>query len=470
VDNGKLSELKLPTLDSLVADLLDHDKELKRTKKVNLTLGRRGVGQSSYGSSQQLSNGKHCSHCKRDGHIEKDYWQKHPEKRPKSGHRNKGNRKADNNKSTSIQALTLVIQPTGHVTPATSTRSSASDWCLDSGSYYHCTNDMNDFMDNKYVTVDSGVMVGDSRILKGHALSNVMLPVRGIDGRITEITFTDVLYVPLLNIKLISERLLRSKNMYYSGEKFALYNRDTKGNTNYLMGLKELDGLPHLVLADNYKPRTNSSVMVASRPSKVSETITPKALRSSRTPPSSTATAELWHSRLGHITDRSLNKLDTEGVTIDGDYVHGRCDACSQGKFKKQHSRVWAPRPRRIFDEISVDLVHSTYTALNKERWLTLITDGKSLFRHEFTHSKKSDAGKLIIDHLARIERQTGRKIKRIRIDNGTEFATLVAHCKINGITLIPTTAYNSQQNSRAEVSNYLVEHMARTIIIAGKV
>jgi hypothetical protein len=52
VDNGKLSELKLPTLDSLVADLLDHDKELKRTEKVNLTLGRRGVGQSSYGSSQ----------------------------------------------------------------------------------------------------------------------------------------------------------------------------------------------------------------------------------------------------------------------------------------------------------------------------------------------------------------------------------------------------------------------------------
>jgi hypothetical protein len=194
---------------------------------------------------------------------------------------------------------------------------------------------MNDFVDNKYVTIDSGVMVGDSRILKEHAFSNVKLPVRGIDGRIIEITFTDVLYVPLLNIKLISERLLRSKNVYYSGEKFALYNRDTKGNTNYLMGLKELDGLPHLVLADNYKPRTNLSVMVASRPSKVSETNTTKVLRSSRTPPSSTATAELWYSRLGHITDRSLNKLDAEGVTIDGDYVHGRYDACSQGKFKK---------------------------------------------------------------------------------------------------------------------------------------
>jgi hypothetical protein len=101
---------------------------------------------------------------------------------------------------------------------------------------------------------------------------------------------------------------------------------------------------------------------------------------------------------------------------------------------------------------------------------LTLITDGKSLFRHEFTHSKKSDAGKLMIGHLARIERQTGYKIKRIYIDNGTEFTTLVAHYKINSITLMPSTAYNSQQNSRTEVSNYLVERISRTMIIAGKV
>jgi hypothetical protein len=122
------------------------------------------------------------------------------------------------------------------------------------------------------------------------------------------------------------------------------------------------------VLAESYKPRINLSVMIASKPSKVSEIVTPKALRSSRTAPSSTAMAELWHSRLGHITDRSLNKLNAEGVTIDGNPIYSHYDACSQGKFKKKHSHVQAPRPGRIFDEISVDLVYSTYTALNKER------------------------------------------------------------------------------------------------------
>lgn len=135
----------------------------------------------------------------------------------------------------------------------------------------------------------------------------------------------------------------------------------------------------------------------------------------SRTPPASIAMAKIWHARLGHITDRTLNELDTEGVTVRGDCSHGRCDACSRGKFKRKISRVQAPRPAKLFDEISVDLVHFTYVALNEERWLTLVTDGKSLFRHEFTHSAKSDAGKLLVNHLVRIENQTGRRIKRVR-------------------------------------------------------
>jgi hypothetical protein len=466
IDHGKLTESKLPTLDGLIADLLDHDKELKRTEKVNLTLGRRNTSDQAINIG---GNGKNCPHCNRSGHVEKDCWKRYPEKRPR-----RSGQKKNGSAGTSTQALTLLAHPVGCATPATSTKPSSSDWCLDSGSYYHCTNDMNDFVDNKYVTVDSGVMVGDSRILKGHALGNVKLPVVGKSGTVTDITFTDVLYVPLLNTKLISERLLRSKKVFYSGEEFALYRRDSAGNADHLMNLKELDGLPYLVLADSYKHRPNTSVMIASdlsrRARRAPDSLTAKTMLNSRTPPESIATAEVWHTRLGHITHRTLRELNAEGMTVKGDHSHGRCDACFQGKFKRKISRTQAPRPAKLFDEISVDLVHSTYPALNKERWLTLVTDGKSLFRHEFTHSRKSDAGSLLVNHLVRIENQTGRRIKRIRMDNGTEFATLVAYCKSNGITLMPTTAHNSRQNGRAEVSNYLVERMARTMMIAGKV
>jgi hypothetical protein len=100
VDNGKLTESKLATLDSLIAALLYHDRELKRTGKVNLALGRRGVSRVSYSNSQRLSNGKYCSHYKCDGHIEKDCWQKRPKRPLKSGDRKKKhNRKDDDNRA-----------------------------------------------------------------------------------------------------------------------------------------------------------------------------------------------------------------------------------------------------------------------------------------------------------------------------------------------------------------------------------
>lgn len=56
INHGKLTESKLPTLDCLIADLLDHDKELKRTEKVNLTPGKRNTFDQS---SNTGASGKH---------------------------------------------------------------------------------------------------------------------------------------------------------------------------------------------------------------------------------------------------------------------------------------------------------------------------------------------------------------------------------------------------------------------------
>jgi hypothetical protein len=101
VDNGKLIESKLATLDSLIVALLYHDRELKRTEKVKFTLDRCGVGHVSYRSSQQSSNSKHCYHRKRSGHIENDCWQKRPKRLPKSAdRRKKHNRKDDDNSAS----------------------------------------------------------------------------------------------------------------------------------------------------------------------------------------------------------------------------------------------------------------------------------------------------------------------------------------------------------------------------------
>jgi hypothetical protein len=65
------------------------------------------------------------------------------------------------------------------------------------------------------------------------------------------------------------------------------------------MDLKELYGLPHLVVAESYQSKANASVMVASNlTNKTSElSHIPSAFLNCHLPPASIATAELWHTR-----------------------------------------------------------------------------------------------------------------------------------------------------------------------------
>jgi hypothetical protein len=65
IDKGKITISRLPTLNRLIADLLDHNKELQRTEKINLTLSSR----PSHSSNSAHSNGKQCSYYKNTGHI-----------------------------------------------------------------------------------------------------------------------------------------------------------------------------------------------------------------------------------------------------------------------------------------------------------------------------------------------------------------------------------------------------------------
>jgi hypothetical protein len=75
---------------------------------------------------------------------------------------------------------------------------------------------------------------------------------------------------------------------------------------------------------------------------------------------------------------------------------------------------------------------------------LTIATDGKSLYRYAITHRHKGFTGLELMKLLAHIENQTGRRVKRIRLDNRKEFAELKAYYGSHGIALLPLTPHNS--------------------------
>jgi hypothetical protein len=166
-----------------------------------------------------------------------------------------------------------------------------------------------------------------------------------------------------------------------------LFKIDDDGTKNHFATLKDRHGLPHLVIK---RKRCNDHYSNSDSDNCIS---TAALYNSSRSIKSTTVTAAQLHARLGHLSDDALRHLDVEGVKVKGDLSHSTCDVCKEGSFNKKHSRKSATRPEKVFEELSIDIVTNKYRGPRGERYMTLSTDGKSLFRYEYTHTYKSHAG-----------------------------------------------------------------------------
>jgi hypothetical protein len=116
------------------------------------------------------------------------------------------------------RAVTLVLRKLPY-TPANNvseTPTSTDDWCFDSGGFIYITNDLKDF--DEYEVVDTGCTISDNRPYKGFIIGKVTLLLISKDLSITLVTFSGVLYVPALALKIISEKVLRSKGIYRHGQ------------------------------------------------------------------------------------------------------------------------------------------------------------------------------------------------------------------------------------------------------------
>jgi hypothetical protein len=161
------------------------------------------------------------------------------------------------------------------------------NWCFDSGGFSYITNDLNDF--DEYEAVDASCIVSDNRLYKGFAISKVTLLLIGKDLRITLVTFSDVLYVLVLASKIISEKVLHSKGVYYNGETSSIFNRTTSGSAYHFGTCYDIDGLPYLVI-DEERYRSARQVRIDRL---TSDSSNGRILINSRTIPSSTTTTVL---------------------------------------------------------------------------------------------------------------------------------------------------------------------------------
>jgi Reverse transcriptase (RNA-dependent DNA polymerase)/GAG-pre-integrase domain/Integrase core domain len=307
---------------------------------------------------------------------------------------------------------------------------------VDSGCSFHVCPNKEFFHD--YVNQEGGnVLLGDDSSCKVVGIGSVK--IRMFDGMVR--TLTSVRHIPALAKNLISLGALENLGCSFMSEGGYL---NVLRNSKVLMKAKRVRNLYELI----------------------GDTIVGGA---SVVQNSNDANAfQLWHERLGHMSERGLRLLIKRNLLLGVKPSTLKfCEHCVFGKQKKVqfqlssttsggileyiHSDVWGPSP------------HKSITGL--EYFVTFVDDFSRMC-WVFFLKQKSEVFETFRGWKTQVELQTGKKVKCIRSDNGGEYRSkeFDEYCASQGIVRHFTVPENPQQNGVAERLNRTLLEKARSM------
>ncbi|GJV64786.1 retrovirus-related pol polyprotein from transposon TNT 1-94 [Tanacetum coccineum] len=164
--------------------------------------------------------------------------------------------------------------------------------------------------------------------------------------------------------------------------------------------------------------------------------------------------AQVWHKRLGHISEAGLQVLEKQGLF--GKKSLGKLKFCENCVLEKSH-RVSFSVERHTTQGV-IDYVHSDLwgpsqvESLGGKRYFLSIIDDYSKRVWVYILRFKHEAFKKFKEWKQLVENHTGRTVKKLRTDNGLEFCNLEFKqlCIKSGIARHLTVG-TSQQNGIAQ-------------------
>jgi hypothetical protein len=143
----------------------------------------------------------------------------------------------------------------------------------------------------------------------------------------------------------------------------------------------------------------------------------------------SAASLMIWHRRLSHVNCKTIQQMEAsnavEGMKITDRNLPAVCEGCIYGKMCRRSFKCSNKDPKAL--EIGQLIVSDVGgpkqdKSLSGALYYLEIKDKASGFRQVFFLKKKSEvAGKFKI-YIPSFQNETGKLIKTIRTDNGTEF------------------------------------------------
>jgi transposase InsO family protein len=187
-----------------------------------------------------------------------------------------------------------------------------------------------------------------------------------------------------------------------------------------------------------------------------------------------TANAWLWHEWYRHLHFDALQKLEQRGM-VHGlphvEHIHQLYTDCVTTKLK------WSPFPSQAKRRAEglIDLVHGdlcgpmTPATPGGKLYFLLLVDDQSRYMWVVMLAAKSDTLATVKKFQARVEVETGRRLRVLWTDNGGEFCSVEfeSYCVDRGVERQHTALYTPQQNGVVERRNQTVVTMARSVLKA---
>jgi len=241
----------------------------------------------------------------------------------------------------------------------------------DSGASEHFTFELSDyssyepFSSARLAKTADGTsqLLGQGTVIMNHKLSN---------GSSHLVKLYPVLYMPKLNIRLISNGMLCKQGLLATQD-------DLRIIFSYRDGAKQtyLEGYPST-------PGTTLTFAYGTITHKNPSTVPPVSLGNSVNA-KSIVTYDTWHKRLGHPSSDVFSKFEKhvkgfEKGALPKPNPHLRCIGCLKGKMKAQTYKESNKRATRPFELVHMDLKEYPSLSYNKYKYILVVVDDFSSY------------------------------------------------------------------------------------------
>ena len=429
-------------LDDVMVAARDKERELSQNNRPAAE-GHFARGRQEGSHNNQANKGKGrsrsksregkrvCWICGKEGHLKKQCY--------KWLEKNKGKLQGSDKGESSVAKANPGIDPAMVLMAVEETlmvTGIADEWVLDTGCSFHMTPRRDLFREFKELR--SGyVKMGNDTCSQVMGIGSIKF--RNSDG--TQIILTDVRYMPTMSRNLISLGTLEDNGCWFKSQDGTL--KVVKGCSTILKGQKR------------------DTLYILQGVAELGE---------SNTVESDKDETALWHSRLGHMSQKGMEVLVKKGC-LNREVIKELkfCEDCVYGK---NHRVSFGPAQHVTKDKLGYihsDLwgsPHNPPSLGNCQYFISFIDDYSRKVWIYFLR-KKDEAFEKFVDWKRMAENQSDRKIKKLRTDNGLEYCNhqFEKFCRDEGIVRHKTCAYTPQQNGVAERLNRTIMDKVRSML-----